>query len=81
MKKGNYKRAYELFAFWNLKFVPIDSALNSASGNPTHFRNVGVLPRKEAKLENPVKKFSKMSFVICSCKTGEYWNQNVFKNL
>ena len=33
----------------------IDLALNSASGNLTHllFKNIGVVPRKEAKLENP----------------------------
>ena len=40
--------------------MPLDSALNSASGNLTHFfKNIGVVPTKAAKLENPVKIFLK----------------------
>ena len=39
MKKGNWKRAHELFGFscWDWKLVPNDTALNSASGYLTHF--------------------------------------------
>ena len=45
-----------LFHFWHLKLMPFDSALNPASGNLTHFfQKCKLVPRKTAKLENPVK--------------------------
>ena len=36
--------------------MPIDSKLSSASGYPTHFffKNVGMVPEKAARLENPL---------------------------
>ena len=47
-----------VFLFLDLKLVPIDSALNSASCNLTHFfENVGVLPRKASKLKKSGLKF------------------------
>ena len=55
MKKGNWKRAHELFGFscWDWKLVPNDTALNSASGYLTHFfQNVAEVPRSAARLEN-----------------------------
>ena len=54
MKKGNYKRAYELFAFpvCDLKLVAIDSTLNSAPGNLIHFFEKDRRgPKKAVKLE------------------------------
>ena len=42
-----------VFHFWDLKLVPIDSALNSASDNLTFFKNVGMVPRKPVRFENP----------------------------
>ena len=70
--------SFFLFLFSDLKLVLVDSAFNSASGNLTQFffKNVGAGPRKAAKLENPGKNFSEMSFVIYSRKTGKFWNQN-----
>ena len=49
-----------LFHFWDLKLVPNDSALNSVWGKwLIFFKNVGIVPRKAAKIENPVKFFLK----------------------
>ena len=62
MKKGFQEKAFELFLsqFWNLKLVPIDSALNSASVNLIQlFQNCTRSAKKAAKLENPVKSFLK----------------------
>ena len=45
-----------VFHFWDLKLVPIDSVLNSTSGNLTFWKflkNVGMVPRKSDKFENP----------------------------
>ena len=55
-----------------MKLVPIDSALNSASGNLTHFffKNVDVAPRKPAKLENTVKIFLKCPLWSIAAKLG-----------
>ena len=49
--------SFLLFHFWDFKSVLIYSALNSASGNPAifFFKNVDVVSRKAARLENPVK--------------------------
>ena len=50
--------------------MPIDSALNSASNNLTHFfKYAGVVPRKAAKLENPAKILRKL--IAFSLKMGE----------
>ena len=61
MKRAIRKRntKFWVFHFWDL--VPIDSALNSASGNLTvfFFKNVGLAPRKACKLENPGEIFLK----------------------
>ena len=66
-----------VFHFWDLKIVPINSALNSASDALPHFfKNVEVVPRKTAKLENPSWIFSEMSSLIYSCKTGKCFNLN-----
>ena len=35
IRKGH--TSFLFFHFWDLKLVPIDSALNSASGNLSHF--------------------------------------------
>ena len=52
--------SFLLFHFWDLKLVPIDSALNLLQVTCLiFFKNVGVVPRKAAKLENPVKIFLK----------------------
>ena len=62
MKRSIRKRrtSFLLFHFWDLKLVSINSALNSAPGNLTHFfKIVGVVPRKAAKLKNQVKFFLK----------------------
>ena len=67
MKRTIFRKGYTsllIFHFLNLKLVLIDSTLNSASVNLTHFFNVGVVPRKAAKLENPVKIFLKC--LLCS---------------
>ena len=63
--------------------MPIDSALNSASGFLTHFffKNVGMIPRKAAKLENPVKFFLKWTLWYIASKPGKCWNQNLLTNL
>ena len=59
MKKSNKKRANKLFwsCFFfkkNFKLVPIDSGLNSDQEVKLLFiMNVGMAPRKAAKLENP----------------------------
>ena len=60
MKKSNKKRANKLFwscfffFFSNFKLVPIDSGLNSDQEVKLLFiMNVGMAPRKAAKLENP----------------------------
>ena len=46
--------SFLVFHFWDLKIVPINSALNSASDTLLHFfKNVEVVPRKTAKPENP----------------------------
>ena len=82
IRKGH--TSFLLFHFCYLKLVLIDSALNSVSGNLIcliFFKNVGVVSRKAAKLENPVKISTETSYVIYSCKTGKCWNQNVFTNL
>ena len=43
-----------VFNFRDFRLVPIDSALNTASGNLTYFsKYVGVVLRKAAKFENP----------------------------
>ena len=47
---GKGHAAFLIFHFWDLKLAPIDSALNSASGNLT---NVGMVPSKPVKFENP----------------------------
>ena len=61
--------------------MPTDPALNSVIGNLLHFfKNIEIVTRKAAKLENPVNFFSEMAFVIYSCKTGKCWNQNVLTN-
>ena len=46
-------KSFLFFHFWNLKLVPINLALNSALNKKIFFKNVGVVPRKAAKLENP----------------------------
>ena len=58
IRKGH--TSFLLFHFWDLKLVPIDSALNLLQVTCLiFFKNVGVVPRKAAKLENPVKIFLK----------------------
>ena len=58
IRKGH--TTFLLFHFWDLKLVPIVPALNSVSGNFfIFFKNLGIVPRKAAKLENPVKIFLK----------------------
>ena len=47
---GKEYAAFLVIHFWDLKLAPIDSALNSASGNLT---NVGMVPSKPVKFENP----------------------------
>ena len=47
---GKGYAAFLVIHFWDLKLAPIDSALNSASGNLT---NVGMVPSKPVKFENP----------------------------
>ena len=67
----NERTSFLVFHFWDLDLVPIYSAIHSASVNLIHFfLNVGVVRRNAAKF-----KFSEMSFVIFSCKTGKCWNQ------
>ena len=46
-------KSFLLFHFWDLKLVPIDLALNFALDKIFFFKNVDVVPRKAAKLENP----------------------------
>ena len=41
-------------------------------------KNLRMVPRKAAKLENSAENFIKMTFVIYSHKTGKFWKQNVF---
>ena len=61
MKNDDQERA--LGHFWDFKLVPINSTLNSVSGNLSQvFKNVEMVPRKPAKFENPAKHFSEMSF-------------------
>ena len=58
IRKGH--TTFLIFHFWDLKLVPIVPALNSVSGNLViFFKNVGIVARKVAKLENPVKIFLK----------------------
>ena len=62
-KRSTRKRhtSFLLFHFWDLKLVTIDSALNSVSGKRTNFfKNVVVVPRKAAKLQNPAKILQKV---------------------
>ena len=49
IRKGH--TIFLIFHFWDLKLVPIDSALNSASGK--FLKNAGVASKKPAKFENP----------------------------
>ena len=64
----------------NFKLVPIDSELNSAPGNQTHFwKKVGV-PRKAAKVEKVVEKKNpkkKTTFGTKRLKTGIWWDQTL----
>ena len=48
--------SYSLFHFWDLKLVPIDSALNFVSSKLTHsFQKCRCGTKKAAKLENAVQ--------------------------
>ena len=67
-KKGNNKRAYELFAF---SFLGFEICANRFS--------IKFFISSAAKLENPVKIFLRCP--LYTCKTGKCWNQHVFTNL
>ena len=68
--------SFLVFHFWDLKLVPIDSALILYQVILRKIlKNVGMVPRKPAKFETPGYNFSEMSFVIYSRKTGKYFNQ------
>ena len=58
IRKGH--TSFLLFHFWDLKLVPTDAALNLLQVVCLiFFKSVYVVPRKAAKLENPVKFFLK----------------------
>ena len=54
--KRKFHTSFFIFHLLKIKVVPIDSELNSASGIGTSFlfKNVGVVPRKTAKVEKVV---------------------------
>ena len=71
--------SFFVFDLLKMKFVPIDSALNSAQGNESHsFQKVGVVPRKAAKLEKVVRNLKKASFDSTKIKTGKWLGQTLF---
>ena len=64
--------------------MSIDSELNSAPGNQTHFsKEVGVVRRKGAKLEKVVRNWKKTPFDSTKLKTRKWWDQTlcIFKTL
>ena len=75
IRKANTR--FWVFHFWDL--VPIDSALNSASGNLTKFfQKCKPCTKKSMQTWKSRSNLSETSFVIGSSKTGKCWKQNVF---
>ena len=67
-RKGH--TSFLLFHFCDLKLVPISSALNSVLGPKLifFFKNIGIVTRKTAKLENLVKFFLKCPLLSIATK-------------
>ena len=75
IRKGHTN--FLVFYFWYLKLVPIDSALNFASGKLTWISKKCTNGfKKDCQIWKSELIFSEMSFVIYSRKTGKYLNQN-----
>ena len=74
IKKG--QTSFIVFHFWDLKLVPINSALSSISENLTvFFKNISVVPVKEAKFKIWVKIFLKCPLWPI------WWNQNFLQEV
>ena len=80
MKNGDQKGAYKLFSFSFLVFE-VGANRFSIKFRIKFLNNVGMVPRKPAKFENPGQKFSEMSFVIYSRKTEKYLNQTFLQEV
>ena len=77
IRKGH--TSFLVFYFWYLKLVPIDSALNFASGKLTWISKKCTNGfKKDCQIWKSELIFSEMSFVIYSRKTGKYLNQIFF---
>ena len=76
IRKGH--TSFLVFHFW---LFEVGANRFSIKFRIKFLNNVGMVPRKPAKFENPGQKFSEMSFVIYSRKTEKYLNQTFLQEV